>query len=115
MDGRIQLPGIAWMQKYFNVDYVDTITEAGPIRILANQDEPRLIRSILERINTSVRVHNSKGIAVFGHYDCAGNPVPEIEQIKQIGQTKAFLKTHYPALPVIGLWVDKKWQVNLIE
>ncbi len=115
MDGRIQLPGIRYLQQHFGVEYVDTITEAGPINILANQTEPKLVQSILNRINTSVNVHNSHGLGVFGHHDCAGNPVPKDEQIKQIKATIHFLKQHYPDLPIIGLWIDEHWKVNLVE
>jgi len=113
MDGRIQLPGIAFLQEYFNAKYVDTITEAGPIRILAEQKEPRLLQSILQRVKTSVEVHNSEGIAVIGHYDCAGNPVDKATQIRQIEASRKFLKDIYPHVPVIGLWIDENQQVHL--
>ena len=113
MAGRIQLPGIAFLQHYFNVKFVDTITEAGPIRILAAQQEMRLVQSIMDRVRTSVNVHNSEGIAVVGHYDCAGNPVTREEQIKQIDKSITYIKKHYPHVPVIGLWVDENGQVQI--
>lgn len=114
MDGRIQLPGIRFLQAFYQVKYVDCITEAGPIRLLAEQNEPILIHSILNRINTSVNVHNSKGIGIFGHHDCAGNPVPRDEQLNQIQASVIFLKNHYPKTEVIGLWIDENWHVNPI-
>ncbi len=115
MDGRIQLPGIQYLQKHFGAEHVDTITEPGPVNILANQTDPKLVQSILNRINISVKVHNSHGLGVFGHHDCAGNPVSREEQINQIKTSMRFLKQHYPDLPVIGLWVDDQWQVNPVE
>ena len=114
MDGRIQLPGIRFLQAFYQVEYVDSITEAGPIRLLAEQNEPILIRSILNRINTSVKVHNSKGIGIFGHHDCAGNPVPREKQLKQIHASVIFLNNHYPKIEVVGLWIDENWQVKQI-
>lgn len=114
MDGRIQLPAIHWLQNYFDVAYVDVITEAGPIRILSQQSEDRLIRSILKRLKISMDIHSSRGIAVIGHYDCAGNPVAKEKQIRQIRESIDFLKEHYPESEIIGLWVNEKWMVNLI-
>ena len=35
MDGRVQLPVIKYLQKRFNVEYVDSITEAGPNLVLS--------------------------------------------------------------------------------
>jgi len=35
IDGRIQLPVIEYLKIRFNVEYVDTITEAGPNLILS--------------------------------------------------------------------------------
>ena len=34
MEGRTQLPVIAYLKKKFEVDYVDMVTEAGPVKIL---------------------------------------------------------------------------------
>jgi len=114
MDGRIQLPAIYWLQSYFNAAYVDVITEAGPIRILSEQREHRLVRSVLKRVKISMDVHGSGGIAVIGHYDCAGNPLAKEKQIRQIRESIDFLKGHYPQSVIIGLWVDERWKVNLI-
>ena len=41
MDGRTQLPTINWAMKELNVDYVDSITEAGPDKILAEGPKKR--------------------------------------------------------------------------
>jgi len=114
MDGRIQLPAIYWLQKYFKAAFVDVITEAGPIRILSEQQEPRLVQSILKRLKISMDVHASNGIAVIGHHDCAGNPVEREKQIRQIEASIGFLKKNYPKAAIIGLWVDEQWKVNLI-
>ncbi len=45
MDGRVQLPVIAYLQKRFNVTYVDTITEAGPNLLLAQGEDLQLFSS----------------------------------------------------------------------
>ncbi|RKX75878.1 MAG: hypothetical protein DRP87_13470 [Spirochaetes bacterium] len=38
MDGRVQLAVIKYLQRRFDVDYVDTITEPGPNLILAHRN-----------------------------------------------------------------------------
>ena len=46
MDGRVQLPVIQYLQKRFNVDFVDSVTEAGPNLILSEAEDPGLVQSI---------------------------------------------------------------------
>lgn len=112
MDGRIQIPVIKYLQKRFNVKYVDSVTEAGPNLILAKRDKKALVNSILSRVQISVEKHGSVGIAVVGHYGCAGNPAPKEEQIVHIQQGVEFVRREYPGLEVIGLWVDENWKVH---
>jgi len=112
MDGRVQLPVILYLRKRFNVECVDCITEAGPNLILANPEESERAKAIFEKLSISVEKHQSLGIAVVGHYDCAGNPAPEDEQIVQIEQSAQLLLKHYKDKKVIGLWVDCDWKVH---
>ena len=37
MYGRVQLPVNKYLQKRFNVEFVDTITEAGPVFIISDK------------------------------------------------------------------------------
>lgn len=112
MDGRTQLPVNEFMRRRFGVDYVDTITEPGPIRILAEGEDAHLLASILQRINISVEKHGSRALCVIGHHDCAGNPVDQETQLEQIRQSVALLQERYPGVEVIGLWVDDQWVVE---
>ncbi len=112
MDGRVQDPVNIFLKKYFQVKYVDCITEPGPNRILADHAGTGLVNSILARIDISVNKHHSAGIAISGHYDCAGNPTTREIQIGQIHQGIQFLQSKYPGLPIIGLWVNDKWEVE---
>ena len=112
MDGRAQLPVIHYLQKRFNVAYVDSITEAGPNLILAKQDNAVLVQTILERLSVSIDKHNSVGIAIVGHQDCAGNPTTYDEQIAQIKSSVQFLENRYENVEVIGLWLDTDWGVH---
>lgn len=115
MDGRVQEPVVAFLKKYFNVEYVDMITEPGPVRFLAEEQQSETTASILERIDISAGKHKSIGIAIIAHYDCAGNPQPQHVQKEQLKTAKDFVKSKYPQLPVIMLWVDADWQVGEVE
>ncbi len=114
MDGRIQLPVIKFLQKRFDAAYVDLITEPGPNLIISKQTDKNLVESILKRIKISVENHKSAGIAIVGHYDCAGNPSDQVEQTKHIQGSISFIKQKYQQLKIIGLWVDENWNVNEI-
>ena len=112
MDGRVQLPAISYLQKRFNAEYVDSITEAGPNLILSEEKKMTSIQSILERVEISIKHHNSVGIAIVGHHDCAGNPAPENDQIIHIQRAIQFLRQQYENIEIIGLWIDKNWDVH---
>jgi len=114
MDGRVQLPVIDFLKRHFNARYVDVISEPGPNLILSKQNNRQLVKSLLNRVEISVHHHLSEGIAIVGHYDCAGNPADEPEQILHLREAIRFLNNHYPKIEIIGLWVDKHWQAKKI-
>ena len=114
MDGRTQLPVNEYLRDLLNTDYVDTITEPGPVRILAEQQDSSLAKSILDRIDISVGKHKSKTIAIVAHYDCAGNPLDKDKQLEQLTKAVKWLSEKYPEVKVLGLWVDSDWTVTQI-
>lgn len=115
MDGRVQLPVIKYLQGRFNVEYVDSVTEPGPNLLLAKQTDKDAVRSILRRIRVSVERHSSVGIALAGHHECAGNPATRQEQKQHLIVGIEFLRRQYPNIPIIGLWVDEKWEVHEVS
>jgi len=115
MDGRVQVPANEWIKKKFRVDYVDTITEPGPNKILAENKDSAAVDSIKRRVAISVNKHGSKYIAVLGHHDCAGNPVDKESQLVHIkSAVKAVNSWGFP-VETIGLWVDENWQVSEVK
>ncbi len=112
MDGRVQDPVNEFLKKKFDVEYVDVVSEPGPNKILAERAEATLVDSIKKRIDISVHKHKSVGIAIIGHYDCAGNPIDEAGQREHTLTAVEFLAQEYEGLPVIGLWVDEGWKVQ---
>ena len=100
------------------MDYVDTITEPGPNKILGRIHPLSKIESIRQRIEISLNKHNSKFIIISGHHDCAGNPTSIENQLAQIRTPISNLSQWYPGLKVIGLWIDQNWgakEVNLFR
>ncbi|MEO0073679.1 MAG: carbonic anhydrase [candidate division WOR-3 bacterium] len=112
MDGRVQLPVNLWLRDRYGIDYVDTITEPGPNRILAEGTDPTLVDSIRRRLLVSVRCHGSKVVAVVGHDDCAGSPVASDVQRQLVRQAVAVVRSWELGVDVIGVWVDTNWQVH---
>ncbi len=112
IDGRVQIPVIRYLQEQFGVQYVDVVSEAGPVRALTESGDSEAKRSILRRVGISIDAHESKLIAVVAHADCAGNPVPEEEQRRQLGEAVQYLAENFAAATVIGLWVDESWSVS---
>ncbi len=111
MDGRVQLPVLQWIKKNYPVDFVDVITEAGMDNVLSNQED---IREVLRSIEISVNVNKSTRLFVVGHYDCRGNPVEENIHRQEISSAVKRLKGHWPKHEIVGLWVNKTWNVELV-
>ncbi len=112
MDGRVQLPVFSYLQKRFKAEYVDTITEAGPNLILSEQKNQDEIQSILKRLKISIEHHNSVGVAIVGHHDCAGNPTHKNKQIKHLHSAIQFIQAYHENVEIIGLWVNENWEIQ---
>ena len=114
MDGRVQIPVNNYMVNKYKADYVDTITEAGPNKILAEVEDNILVESIKARFELSTLKHDSKVVAVVGHFDCGGNEAEKEEQIVQIKKACKTVQKWNKSVDVIGLWVDENWTVNVL-
>lgn len=114
VDGRVQLPVIRYLQKRFDVDYVDSITEAGPNLLLSENKNTRSIQAIFDKLKISVNKHHSVGLAIAGHHDCAGNPAPQDRQIIHVQAAVKLIQQKYDDIEIIGLWVDENWEVHEI-
>lgn len=112
MDGRAQLPVIGYLRDRFGVEYVDVVTEAGPVALLADAADPAVVQGIHHRVTISLERHQSRGLAVVAHHDCAGNPVPPERQREQLKAARQRLRERYPTLAVVALWVNERWQVE---
>ena len=108
MDGRTQECVSDYIKQNYGVDFVDAITEPGPIKIMVDRGE--LVGSIKQRLDISVNKHGSKIVAVVAHHDCAGNPAPKDEQMTHLKGALDLLKEWGLDAEVIGLWVGEDWK-----
>ena len=111
MDGRIQIPLTNWIKENFSVDYVDTITEPGIDKLVADNTD---LESIKIKVGISINKHESELIVVSGHYDCAGNPVSDEEHITQIKKGIEVISSWNLGVKVVGVWVDDTWKINTV-
>ncbi|MHC4063507.1 MAG: carbonic anhydrase [Planctomycetota bacterium] len=114
MDGRVQEPVSRWMRERFGVDYVDTVTEPGPDGVLAF-GRTSDIESIKKAVTISVTAHRSVAVAVVGHHDCSGNPVSKEVHQDQIRHAVDIIRSWLLPVPVLGLWVNDKWAVEVVR
>ena len=112
MDGRVQLPVIEWVKQKHKVDYVDSITEPGPVRILAEGKDLIAIESMRRRVHISVSKHGSTVVTLVAHDDCAGNPVSKETQLHQIPAALRTIRSWGYGVTVQALWVDEHWTVH---
>jgi hypothetical protein len=112
IDGRVQEPVSRWLRGWFNVDYVDTITEPGADKALLESAER--VESIRRRVMVSVTVHNSCGITIVGHHECAGNPVSKEEHLEAIKRCVEVIASWELPVPTVGLWVNEQWAVEVV-
>jgi len=115
MDGRVQRPALDYLTERFGVDSIDTITEPGINGVLARRDDAATVDAILGKITLSIEKHQTLGIAVAGHYDCAGNPGDKEHQNQDTAEAVRFLRERFPDVPIIGLWIDRRWTCQEIE
>jgi len=114
MDGRTQLPVIEFLKQHCRVDYVDMITEPGPVKILAEQWDKPTLESIGKRVAISLHKHHSQTIAVVAHHDCAGNPLVKNSQLEQLAKARRHLESQYPGVRILTLWVGPDWAVEQV-
>jgi carbonic anhydrase len=113
MDGRVQIPVIEYIKDEYGVDYVDMITLPGPNKVLVeNKNKTEQIKRYVE---ISVGRHGSRLVAICGHYDCAGNPVDDKTQIKQIQDAIDVIKSWNLNVQVTGLWINQNWKVEKVK
>lgn len=114
MDGRVQVPVIEYLTYNHGYQFVDMITEPGPVKHITSKKKTHTKKSILSRIVLSRDRHASDFIALIAHYDCAGNPVTDEIQISQLYESKKIITELFPSSIILPLWIDDQMQVHKI-
>lgn len=112
IDGRVHISLISFMQKRFGVEYVDLVTEPGVVAVVSKEPDSQRSGFIFSKVDVSVDKHAPKAIAIVAHEDCAGNPVPKSDQMKQLADSYRHLRERYPEEKIIALWIDGDWTVH---
>jgi len=112
MDGRVQNPVNEYLKRKYDVDFVDVITEPGPVKILAANAPVQLIDSIRIRVDISINKHGSGVIALVGHHDCAGNPVDKETQLEQLERAVKTVSSWGFESEIIKLFVNPDWSIE---
>lgn len=60
--------------------------------------------SIYKRIDVSIQVHATNGIAILANHNSAGDPITDSDQIQQINESLKILPERFSQEVVIGLW-----------
>lgn len=109
MDGRVQDSVVQYGRQKFGGQFADTITEAGLAGILSQEKvDDRLLKSLKSKIEISMEKHHSKGIIVYGHAECAGNPVDDEKHKDDIRRSVEIIKSLTDSsIPVIGVFVRR--------
>jgi hypothetical protein len=115
MDGRVQLPVISYLRQRFQAVFVDVVTGAGPVAVLCDPERGAAAREIRDCVAVSMDRHQSRGLAVVAHHDCAGNPVSPDTQREQLRAAVSLLEERFSEVPVIALWVDEEWEVQEVS
>ncbi|MFQ5957542.1 MAG: carbonic anhydrase, partial [Candidatus Brocadiales bacterium] len=112
IDGRVQRQVYDYMKNLCSVSYVDMITAPGPDKIISKGEA--MSEYIKSEVMVSVDKHSSNTVAIVGHYDCKGNPVSNEDHLREIRDSVKKIKSWALPVNVIGLWVNKNWEVELV-
>ena len=119
MDGRVQEGVAEYGSKKYEAKYPDTITDAGIVKRISQNPDPKYFGDLQKKLLVSVDKHHSKGIIVDGHQECAGNPVDDVTHKKDILNAVEFVKILVAEkVPVAGVFVTHEkngWTVNALE
>ncbi|MCX8153543.1 MAG: hypothetical protein N3E52_03810 [Candidatus Bathyarchaeota archaeon] len=115
MDGRVQIPVLEYLKGKYGVDYVDNITEAAPVKVLAECENEVQLESIRARLKISIEKHGSEQLGIVAHHDCAGNPVGKEIQIRQLRKAVETIRSWKFRGEIACLWVDENWRVHEVE
>ncbi|MDH5805493.1 MAG: hypothetical protein OEZ54_09985 [Gemmatimonadota bacterium] len=115
IDGRVQEPVASLAKKHFGVDYADMITQPAPAAVIEEQRDAGAMTSMITRAGISIAAHDSKGIAIAAHHDCAATPASDETQKKALKTARKYLQREFPDLEIVAVWVDAELTAHLLD
>ncbi|MDQ3948491.1 MAG: hypothetical protein M3275_16325 [Thermoproteota archaeon] len=115
IDGRTQEVVIDYMKQKYSIDGVDMVTFPGADGLFSNGDHTEEIALIRRAVSISIEKHGSRIIAVVGHYDCAGNPGDREYHYMHIRKAMHEVSSWNLNTEVIGLYVNEKWEIEVVK
>lgn len=112
MDGRFIHIINNYIRNNYRYDYVDTITDAGPVNKIVYEDYLQAVEDKIVLI--SINKHKSDHIFVAGHSDCAGCPIDDETQKGYIIQSVKMIHKHLPDIAVTGLFVEESGDIKVL-
>ena len=114
IDGRTQIPVSKWIKENYSLDYIDTITEPGPDKVISEKNASK-IEQLKTKVLISINAHGSKIVILAGHHDCAANPVSKTNHINQIKKSINEIKAWNLGIDVLGIWVNEEWKIERVD
>lgn len=111
MDGRIQQCVNEYVTNTQKAKHVDTITLAGPSKVISENTKKSMIDNLKFRIDISINTHGSKYIAIIGHFDCAGVEESDKAHMEYIIHSSKIIQEWYEDVTVEALWVSEDLKV----
>ena len=112
MDGRFIHILNEYIRGNYRYTFVDTITDAGAVNKIVNDD---YLKSIEDKVVLiSVNKHKSDHIFVAGHSDCAGCPIDDETQKGYIRQAAEKMHNDLPHEAVTGLFVHENGEIEVL-
>lgn len=116
MDGRVQDVMAEYGRQKFDAKFTDTITEAGIVGLISNPPvggpDPEFVKNLKSKLLVSIEKHQSRGILVDGHAECAGNPVDDERHKDDIRKSVEFICSLVEnKVPVVGVFVQREGEV----
>jgi hypothetical protein len=108
IDGTIRLAVIEFLKFTWKVQWIVVTSEAAPEKVLSEHKDTQTIEHIHNNIRASLFNQSKKRLAVVSHYGCDINKSGEFEKKDMLRKAVDYLKSKYPGVEVMGIWVGKE-------
>ena len=115
MDGRVQKCVHDYVSNKSDAEFVDAITLAGPSKVISEDKLKGVIADLKYRLDISINIHGSSYCVVAGHHDCAGVVEDDETHKEYIKQACMQVLTWYPNVMIEAIWVNDKFEVEVIK